>query len=222
MKLIYIPKYEKEKVPFKITLIIQKVIVNEMIDGLIFMPGYMSSSLSTIQNFVVEMRKIGVDKKTILLFNGMNGGLLLPSSQSVRDEHLNQYRQRNKTIKITQNKNLADHRKMLFFFKEKIPLSNDLNLSIDEYQSFLSSITIVGMLIGSSNQSFATYFTTARKGEADLLMLHDHASFDNYQIDSENDKENGKNTLIMATSNSISDSDEYFKNILRDIFENTL
>ena len=77
------------------------------------------------------------------------------------------------------------------------------------------------MLIGSSNQSFSTYFSTAQKGEADLLMLHDGASFGNYKLDTNDNEENGKNTLIMATSNSVSDSDEYFKNILRDIFENS-
>ena len=45
------------------------------------------------------------------------------------------------------------------------------------------------MLIGSSNQSFSTYFSTAQKGEADLLMLHDSASFNNYQLESgENEK----------------------------------
>lgn len=52
-------------------------------------------------------------------------------------------------------------------------------------------------------------------------MLHDGASFGNYKLDTNDNEENGKNTLIMATSNSVSDSDEYFKNNLRDIFENS-
>jgi len=221
MKLIYIPKYQKEKTPFKITQIIQRVIKHEKIDGLIFLPGFMSRTQITIKDFVTEMQNLGVSKKIVLLFNGMNGFFQLPSKQSILQEHLNQFSQNNRTINFTQNKNLIDHRKMLFFFKEKSLFSKDLSLTKDKYQAFLSSIEIVGLLIGSSNQSFATYFSTAQKGEADLLMLHDGASFKNYHIDTKEKEKNGKGTLIMAKSDSISDSDEYFKNILRDIFENS-
>ena len=58
MKLIYIPKYRNEKRPFKITQIIQRVILNEDVDGLIFLPGYMSSSQGTIQNFISQMQNL--------------------------------------------------------------------------------------------------------------------------------------------------------------------
>lgn len=220
MKLIYIPKYQKEKVPFKITQIIQRVIKYEKIDGLVFMPGFMSCKQSTIKDFVTEMQKLGVSNKVILLFNGMNGDKHLPSNRSVRQEHLKQYGQNNTTINLVQKKNLTDHRKMLFFFKGKDISFIDSDITKNQYQKFISSIEIVGLLIGSSNQSFSTYFSTAQKGEADLLMLHDGASFNNYRIDTEKEK-NSKGILIMAESNSISDSDEYFKDILRDIFENS-
>lgn len=221
MKLIYIPKYRNEKRPFKITQIIQRVILNEDVDGLIFLPGYMSSSQGTIQNFISQMQNLGVKNKTVLLFNGMNGSDHLPLGNNIRDEHLKVFAQNNTILNFIQKKNLKDHRKMLFFFK--CCLKDDLNRSIfiDDLSSFFSSIKIIGMLIGSSNQSFSTYFSTAQKGEADLLMLHDGASFGNYKLDTNDNEENGKNTLIMATSNSVSDSDEYFKNILRDIFENS-
>lgn len=221
MKLIYIPKYENEKVPFKITQIIQRVIKYEKIDGLVFLPGFMSYKQSTIQNFVTEMQKLGVTNKVILLFNGMNGDKHLPSNQTIRQEHLKQYGQNNTIINFVQKKNLKDHRKMLFFLKGKGISFMDFDITEKQYQKFLSSIEIVGLLIGSSNQSFATYFSTAQKGEADLLMLHDGASFKNYHIDTKEKEKNGKGTLIMAKSDSISDSDEYFKNILRDIFENS-
>ncbi len=221
MKLIYIPKYHNEKRPFKITQIIQRVIVNEKVDGLIFMPGYMSCKQSKIQNFVTEMQKLGVANKVILLFNGMNGDKHLSSNQTIRQEHLKQYGQNNTTINLVQKKNLRDHRKMLFFFKGNGISFIDSDVPKKQYQKFISSIEIVGLLIGSSNQSFSTYFSTAQKGEADLLMLHDGALFKNYQIDTIEKEKNGKGTLIMAESKSISDSDEYFKNILRDIFENS-
>ena len=161
MKLIYIPKYQNEKVPFKITQIIQKVIVNEQIDGLIFLLGYMSCTQSRIHNFVAEIQKLGVTNKTILLFNGMNGFVHLSSQKSIRQEHLIQYGQNNKIINFNQKKNVKDHRKKLFFFKEHTLLSKNFNQIIDDYKSFLLSITVVGMLIGSSNQSFSTYFSTA-------------------------------------------------------------
>ena len=181
----------------------------------------MSSSQGTIQNFISQMQNLGVKNKTVLLFNGMNGSDYLPLGNNIRDEHLKVFAQNNTILNFTQKKNLKDHRKMFFFFK--CCLKDDLNRSIfiDDLSSFFSSIKIIGMLIGSSNQSFSTYFSTAQKGETDLLMLHDGASFGNYKLDTNDNEENGKNTLIMATSNSVSDSDEYFKNILRDIFENS-
>lgn len=71
-----------------------------------------------------------------------------------------------------------NHAKMLFYFmwkdeeKRKKYEVGDETLSREKLNEFLGAVSVRAIIIGSSNQSHATYFNeTADKGEADVLLL---------------------------------------------------
>ncbi len=72
-------------------------------------------------------------------------------------------------IKLNPKKEL-DHRKMLCFFTSEKGSPDEITL--EKIDDFLEKIYIGAILIGSSNQSKTTYFSSkASKGEADVFMF---------------------------------------------------
>lgn len=69
-------------------------------------------------------------------------------------------------------KNEIDHRKMMCFFTRKSSFRGVIDTH--NLEEFIDSICVNAVLIGSSNQSKATYFDKfASKGEADVFILRD-------------------------------------------------
>lgn len=178
----YIPKYEKDSLEFKITKVIKHFMrITDYKNDILSSPGYLSTTPKTISDFVNEFGKNisdGINPTNLGYFHGMNGDI------TRRNTHY-RFFARNclKEIPIicTDKK---DHRKMLFFFESNFQLHKGLMetlpsgyLDKKSKNTFLSNITVNAVLIGSSNQSYSTYYGgasgKAQHGEADLFMFND-------------------------------------------------
>lgn len=111
---------------------------------------------------------------------------------------------------------------MLFFMERNKPFAKELTL--ENYKEFLETVTVRGVMIGSSNQNLTTYYDGLRggaadKGEADVFMFVE---------------EEVKNIIleeIAANSNIVVSESlsvpggidtEYLKSIAEDFLENSL
>lgn len=79
------------------------------------------------------------------------------------------------------NNAMKDHSKMLFFLDQhsvngRLFNQNNKDMELEEAQLLLNGCKVKAVLIGSSNQSYNTYFKDpADKGEADVFMIKDIA-----------------------------------------------
>lgn len=146
---------------------------------------------------------------------GMNGMNKVPkSSTTIQEEH-------NKQSGNLSFKNLnigKDHSKMIFFIKKKespcnkksgqTTVKNDSDFNID-------CAIVNAVLIGSSNQSYSTYFGThkkADKGEADLLII-DGDSIKENEIEKDTFMRNFYSSILAEEPRNGKDS-QYSKNIV--------
>lgn len=125
----------------------------------------------------------------------------------------------NTTVNLTKT---YDHRKMIFFFniKDEPPFDFDIDvLSRETKDNFINSIVVNAVLMGSSNQSFQTYFGgkdgIADKGEADILMF---VSESEIEVNGNNMHVNGTITF-KALDGIPSYPREYLKQILIDYLD---
>lgn len=226
--LSYIPKVKGESVDFKIIDVI-KTCMGYYPNGnnIISSPGYMSKTLKSINDFVDEFQKIVPPKKIIHIgyLKGLTGTVKRGSTKII-DEH---YKKLSVTGKFKQIKikvsNNSDHRKMIFFFgvndNPTFNFSSD-TLNKKNKKKFLNSISVNAILMGSSNQSYNTYYggsaKKADKGEADVLMFIE----DNLNYVNNNDMFVEGTVIFKAMRGMNSDPHEYLKEILNDFLNNAL
>lgn len=138
--------------PFAVSTIINKYAAMFNNDIVISSPGYMSTTISTITDFVNNLKLT----QNVYFAVGMNGNQAVngKSYVSIQDEYNNQYGSKLKMKKFSSK----DHSKFMFF--------------LDAQSGFYYSLKVKAILIGSSNQSYSTYFKSpAEKGETDVFII---------------------------------------------------
>ena len=189
-------------------------------DLTICLPGYMSVNSKSISQFV---NQINLSKHTYFS-QGMNGKNPINKNFTIQDEHNSYY----KGIPFTFTED-TDHSKMIFFIKKPYDFDIDsenerasISLLFDES---CDCFDIKAILIGSSNQSFTTYFRSAKKGEADVLLINgDAINADDKIVEEEiikmyNNLSDETKRQIVLTKELV---DSTNKNILHDIFRKTI
>ena len=107
---------------------------------------------NTINSFI---NNLNFPRNTYFL-EGMNGSNSCTQNNTIQQEHNSHFNNINFNH-TTGN----DHSKVLFF------------LDTTAYEQ--GSIIVKAVLIGSSNQSYSTYFATPKRGEADLFIIESDA-----------------------------------------------
>lgn len=228
----YIPKVEGEIKNFKIVESLKKYMqYNLGKNNIIAAPGYMSS-YAKVKDFVQEFKDI-VPKKEEFIFIGyfkcLNWEKMLGriTSNIIIEEHYNELQKTGKFKKLKiKISNKKDHRKMMFLFEIVANPSFDFKKDILDKKNkdiFLSSIIVNAILIGSSNQSYNTYYGgvkgKADKGEADVLMF---VSDESASLIREN--MNIEGTVVFEEICGIENKSphEYLKEILNDFLSKSL
>lgn len=245
---IYIPKYQREKdFEFKLPRVLTMYMeATRYKYNLLSLPGYLSKTDTSIRDFINRFEH-GITKWNSIsvgFFNGMNGSHPVAGRKSgtIIESHYGHFRALQK-MNIAYRK-LKDHRKMLFFFEETKAVERDeigrIVLNNRTAESFINNIRVGAILIGSSNQSWNTYYaggrTRADKGEADLLMFSEAYFAEDFTrivkgekprfFEVENDFEYNPNLdfsdCVVFESMSHKGDEEYFNDILRDVLEHNL
>lgn len=176
----YLPKIQGERPEFKIIKSLKKCMKYYAgNNNIISSPGYLSSK-TYVLNFVDEFKNIVPNGEEIYIgyFKGMNkisGSAVI----NLIDEHYKEMQNTGKFKKLNMKiSNKSDHRKMIFIYgiAEEALFNFDTDvLDIRTQDRFLDSIIVNAVLLGSSNQSYSTYYggkkKQADKGEADLLLF---------------------------------------------------
>ncbi len=141
--------------------------------SIISAPGYLSRGEYRINQFLRKLSRILVKRKgsTYLgILNGMNGHHYANgSNKTILEVHNDRLTAHNFQRIIMKPSTAFDHRKMMCFFKYN---NHPEFISSDTIDEFLDDIYVGGILIGSSNQSYLTYFQEyASKGEADVFIF---------------------------------------------------
>lgn len=204
---------------------------------LIISPGYLSKADTTIGSFWTELDKsiksTGTSPVKLYIFRGMNGDVEIETKGTtgatvtkaileVYDNIIGDiFKTKFENVKVDY-KELSDHRKMIFFFQESEDIKWSGKMTKADVPNFLSRITIKGILIGSSNFSYNTYYNggngKAKKGEADLFMFEDEGYLKNIK-----NKIGGSAGMVLFKHEAgAENSQEFFKKILKDFLENSL
>lgn len=206
--------------------------------SIIASPGYLSTSESTAKKFINGLSKIlktDYNKVKLGFLNGMNGHVPDKLGNIHIDNHYNNLSTYNfESIELENNKKL-DHRKMICFFKTSSEFTDKI-INSKNLERFLSETEVYAVLIGSSNQSYTTYFENkAKKGEADVFIFREPDSTIPFSLE---DKLTDKN--ITNDFNELRDlfkeavitksffgeghtkTQEYLNNILREILKSGL
>lgn len=232
MYTIFIPKYENETPDFLITKTLELFMNSISCDCIISSPGYMSTTSNTIRQYIQNLSDT-VSKNCcpyLGFFNGMNGNNPVRyGANTIRQEHENEVSISSSFQSLPiQCNNHRDHRKMMFFIKNK---SMPQVLDSRSIGYFLRHSTVCGILVGSSNQSLNTYYGGAKrnpadKGEADILMYYDDGNnFTERIIAWKSDYPNIRISQSIDIKEGISEREyesEYFKEILKNFIENNL
>lgn len=228
----YIPKIEGENKDFKIVKSLKKYMqTNIGKNNIIAAPGYLSS-YAKVKAFVQEFKDIvPLNEECLYIgyFNCLNWEKTFKkmTSKFIISKHYielqNTGKFRKLKIKIS---NKRDHRKMMFLFKilekPKFDFKNDI-LDKTNKDVFLSSIVVNAILIGSSNQSYNTYYGggkgKADKGEADILMFVSDES-----VGSIRENEYIEGTVVFEEICGVGNKSphDYLKEILEDFLAKSL
>lgn len=222
---LFIPKYQSEPVPFLITKTIKNYMkATNYKNDFIISPGFMSNKTHNIDDFVTNLyNDISCKEIHIGLFNGMNGTFSLKTiSQNIREYHQDVLSKNYNVIPLLPNTK-RDHRKIIFFFKNKNwDYCNTINIC--NYDNFINSIEMDAILIGSSNVSNTTYYAgnskTADKGEADVFIFLDNMYYKQLRENEQSELEG----MILSESVYPPPSSEvaYLKRIFEDFLKNSL
>lgn len=225
--LMYIPKVQGESTDFKLVKALKKCMkYYSGENNIISSPGYLSS-LKYVGDFVKEFEKIVPKKNSILIgyFKGMNKFNRLSGSCDLIDEHYTKLIGTGKFKKLKiKIANKSDHRKMTFIYGIKESSLYDFEsyeLNSGTKDKFLDSIIVNAVFIGSSNQSYNTYYggasSRAKKGEADVLMF----VTDNVET-LKNDMYVDGTVIYEELLGTSKEPHEYLKDILREFLETAL
>jgi len=225
--LMYIPKVEGESTDFKIVKSLEKCMCYYSgKNNIISSPGYLSR-IKYVRDFVSKFKNIVPKGNNIFIgyFKGMNKFNSLSGSCDLIDEHYMELLSTGlfKQLKI-KIANKADHRKMMFIYGIKRDSKFDFELeelNTKTKEKFLDSIVVNAVLIGSSNQSYSTYYggasSRADKGETDVLMfVADKAE------KLEDDMYVEGTVIYEELIGTKKEPHEYLKDILRDFLKNAL
>lgn len=155
----FLKKNKGDKKPFSIAELINLYSKTFSQDVVISFPGFMSKSISKIADF----KKLLPLTDSVYFTVGMNGNTKLNGTNyTIQEEYNKQY-----SSKMNFPNFKTDHSKILFFIDEK-------HCDFDN-----QDIQVKAVLIGSTNQSYESYFKSpAKKGEADIFIV-DGESIDN-------------------------------------------
>lgn len=234
---LYIPKYQNERGEFLITKVIKEYTERApKLNCILSSPGYLSNRINTIDLFVDKMCGSVLHRSplSIGLFNGMNGNNSLGTTTIV-EYHNMRFRKYGINALTINCKKQKDHRKMMFFIYDPENYSKEINIlndnsgdKTDFIDRYINKIKVKGILIGSSNQSYNTYFSyDASKGEADLLMFTD-SIFAKHMINLINLSSNYPNdnfygcVLSESIAGCIDDGEDYLNSILKDFLLNNI
>lgn len=218
-------------------------------NDIICSPGYMSTSKDNAYAFFRELGNIispNEEMKKIGLFTGMNGNRTYEPGVTLREMHENVISKHSadqdfyfSSLMVDAN-TVTDHRKIIVFFKQNCDPDKYNGLNRSRMNEFLDDVAVNAVLIGSSNQSFSTYFNIANKGEADVFIMlasdcgiSDPDSirgfienigmvYNNQNIAIELEQKYDTFLRSVAISKTLSDndfSDEFLKDILRDLLD---
>ena len=208
---LYIPKYKNDKPEFLITKVVKQICKNICLYkqensnynfGLFMVPGYLSTTTSTVSSFVNQFPSQQQNQFNVTpyvddigIFDGMNGKKFVDYKN--KDQHgtdiiLSIHKKLFSNmgyhfIEFKTKQIVADHRKILFFFKyDRNDYAIPQTFGSCDIAEFMSKVEVEFLIIGSSNQSYTTYFggcqtnsPSADKGEADVLFFHDKSFLDN-------------------------------------------
>lgn len=209
--LVYIPKYQDSTPPFLITNIISQYMHNfrhGRDTTIISCPGCLSSN-ERMDDYANNFRGIVPGCNKFGAFRAYNG----------YNHRLNDFKNAivNARPSITlldiAARNHSDHRKMLFFIEESPNTIVNINTRAlaNEYLDYAN---VQAVLIGSSNQSFNTYFSpTGRNGECDILMYID---------DEDPDEQQWPEGTIVSGELFGRDPEVLLKNMLKEVFDHYL
>lgn len=231
MYTVYIAKYKGDIPDFNITRVISKYMSCTDYDcGIISSPGYMNVRVGTTDEFYDKLAPAFLQSSStntrhieVGIFNGMNGSNHMKGTgNTCREQHEKSIQSHQLNLITLKCKRKIDHRKMLFFME----LKDNFNeiLSLENYEQFLHTVTVRGVMIGSSNQSLKTYYGgsgggSADKGEADIFMFVDDEAKNSIM----EDPALNESVVISRSLYVPGDSDtDYLKSILLDFLQNSL
>lgn len=173
MYILVLKKTQKEKSPYPIQKALREYFKKRNNNIILISPGFLSCTVNTICKFFKDFQKITQLNNNIVIFaGGMNGfDKVKHSSNTILDEHYTYLKNKYPPFAIKK-----DHSKFLIFIEN--------NLSADDTET-IESVTsniieqikskkskVIAILLGSSNFSYTTYFSSpANKGEADVFIL---------------------------------------------------
>lgn len=227
--IIYIPKNQGDDAVMK-PILKKYTNICEFQNNYICSPGFMSNTSNTINMFCMDFKDSLVKKNRsayVSQFKGMNGkNFLIGGGKNVYDEIIESFRRHSfEVIKVKEKQVNRDHRKMIFFYtfihQENFKY-NELNK--DNYLLFLNNIDVNAILIGSTNQSYSSFFKKSSvHGEADILMVAADEKLGNRIVEHFYDDHGSK--LVVTKDIYGKDavtSQKYFKQILQSFLENAL
>ena len=130
-------------------------VTNEII---VCLPGYMSTTKQTIQYYCTHLNLNKSHRVTFL--EGVNGRRAVNGvTNNIQQEHNSYF-----NGVLNNLSNGKDHSKMIFYLETEHDVVS------------VENCTIKALLIGSSNQSYETYFGSSKKrnkGESDIFIVRD-------------------------------------------------
>ena len=248
MNILYLPKQKGEKEPFLITDAIRVYMQYTWYRcGIICAPGFRGTTVSKIRRFLRELSSIIVEsnEQNILknsnpeLRNCIKIGILRGMGRkktSDSDEIISDIYSRVidsianlEEIVFIQNEKNIDHRKMMIFFEVTDEINFEINRVVhcDSIEDILKIITPKAVLIGSSNQSYTTYYGgdtgIADKGEADVLMFDDENVYNAIRKEKDERCKRLRYDGLLAKSEDTRGGDtEYMKGILENLLKDGL
>lgn len=223
----YLPKIQGENPDFKIVVSLKKCMkLYSGNNNIISSPGYLSSK-TYVHDFVNEFSNIVPDGNKIYIgyFKGMNR-ISGSAVMNIIDEHYKEMQNMGKFEKLNMKiSNRPDHRKMMFIYGIKAQPLFDFKtdiLDVNSQDKFLESIIVNAVLLGSSNQSYSTYYggknRQADKGEADVLLF----TLDNAENLMEDMYVEGGIIFKEAMGGKYKEPHDYLKDILKDFLTTSL
>lgn len=175
MYTIYIPKRQREKEEHEITKVIRTYLkLRPDTSGVICFPGYMSRN-QWIEEYWHGLFDNYLKSELYVSFSqGMSGeDIKRQNIQYIMENPIHNLKYLDLAIP-----NLRDHSKVMLFYKKNSDISlyelcnkEDCPTSENPLETFIKNCDVEAALLGSSNQSFSTYFKPATYGETDIMLI---------------------------------------------------